>query len=143
MKKWYILFRCLVHANQGTDFQIRQFIGLSNPFNFQTAATTRSIEVWLPNDSKDREFLLKVRGCQFAHEELNKIFTERVESVEKALESFVDEEIDNQSRLDMCKDWYFYLRKTYEDNGKSYLDPKTWLKKTFFNRSASGVPAHS
>jgi uncharacterized protein VirK/YbjX len=86
-----------------------------------TAATTRNIEVWLPNDSKDREFLLKVRGCQFSHEELNKIFTEQVEHVEKALESYIDDQLDNQKRLDMCKDWYFHLRKTYEDNSKSYF----------------------
>jgi hypothetical protein len=114
MKKWYILFRCLVHAKQ--------------------AATTRNIEVWLPNDSKDREFLLKVRGCQFSHEELNKIFTEQVEHVEKALESYTDDQLDNQKRLDMCKDWYFHLRKTYEDNNLLAAYPHTYEEKIIKNK---------
>jgi hypothetical protein len=103
------------------QFPNKAIFGLAKLLYFSTAATTRNIEVWLPNDSKDREFLLKVRGCQFSHEELNKIFTEQVEHVEKALESYIDDQLDNQKRLDMCKDWYFHLRKTYEDNSKSYL----------------------
>eukprot|EP01127_Copromyxa_protea_P011729 TRINITY_DN2974_c0_g2_i1.p1 TRINITY_DN2974_c0_g2~~TRINITY_DN2974_c0_g2_i1.p1 ORF type:complete len:616 (-),score=99.34 TRINITY_DN2974_c0_g2_i1:70-1917(-) len=66
-KTWYILFRCLFHA--------------------QSALERKELAVWIPEDSKEREFLLRVRAGNFTIEEINSRFQKELVYTENLLKT--------------------------------------------------------
>eukprot|EP01124_Arcella_intermedia_P028188 TRINITY_DN5670_c0_g1_i2.p1 TRINITY_DN5670_c0_g1~~TRINITY_DN5670_c0_g1_i2.p1 ORF type:complete len:741 (-),score=203.46 TRINITY_DN5670_c0_g1_i2:11-2233(-) len=93
-KKWYILFRCLIHAKQAL------FEGW--------------IKVWLPQDSEERQFLLDIRAQRISHPELMDRYNMEIMNIETFLKSKNFE--DNPEELKkIANGWLYSLRGELKD----------------------------
>jgi len=88
-KKWYIMHRCLIFAKQ--------------------ILLNKTLKVWLPNDSEERNFLCNIREGKFNHAELMTLFDNDMQQIENLLKT--TDIPDNPSiHTKLFEDWIYNLR---------------------------------
>ena len=83
-KKWYIVIRCLIHAQECTLLDLVQFSSSVVDFFFffffgaQVLERGAAFEAWFEKDNPHWKYLMDIRGGAYSHEQLLSAASKRV-----------------------------------------------------------------